>query len=280
MLVRGHRLKAGETGIVGYVTGTGNPRVALDTGLDAAFFNNPDLPKTRSEIALPLRVGDEIMGALDVQSTEPNAFSQEDISILSTLADQVSIAIQNAQRFEQTRKALSEAEALAKQFVQVGWQQYTKNKNLIGVHHTGTRSTLLYAKNGKDKEETSWHKEPVRPKSRGALLSIPIKLRGEVIGSVDVRSPDNRPWDQDELDIVTAIIERAAIAMDNARLLEESQRLASKEAKIGEVTAKISSSINMRNVLQTAVEELGRALPGSDVVIQFEPQHGKHKTAK
>jgi GAF domain-containing protein len=225
-------------------------------------------------------VGDEIIGALDVQSTEPNAFSQEDISILSTLADQVGIAIQNAQRFEQTRKALSEAEALAKQFVQVGWQQFTKSKNLLGVRHTGARSTVLYAKNGREQEEKSRGMEQERPRSRGAMLSLPIKLRGEVIGSVDVRSPDNRPWDQDELDIVTAILERAAIAMDNARLLEESQRLASKEAKIGEVTAKISSSINMRNVLQTAVEELGRALPGSDVLIQFSSGQGKNRSAK
>jgi GAF domain-containing protein len=104
MLSRGHRLKVGETGIVGYVTGTGNPRVALDTGTDVTFFNNPYLPKTRSEMALPLRMGREIIGALDVQSTEANAFSQEDISILSTLADQVSIALQNAKQFEQTQK--------------------------------------------------------------------------------------------------------------------------------------------------------------------------------
>jgi HAMP domain-containing protein len=145
MLGRGHRLKVGEIGIVGYVTGAGEARVALDTGADAVFFNNP----TRSEIALPLRVGDEIIGSLDVQSTEPNIFSQEDINILSTLADQVSIAIQNAKQFEQTRKALSEAEALAKQFAQIGWQQFTKNKNLTGIRHTGARSTLLYEKNGK-----------------------------------------------------------------------------------------------------------------------------------
>lgn len=275
MLSRGHRLKVGEMGMVGYVTGTGDPRVALDTGADATFFNNPDLPDTRSEIALPLRVGAEIMGALDVQSTEPNAFSQEDISILSTLADQVSIAIQNAQQFEQTRKALGEAEALAKQFIRAGWQKYTQSKNLVGVRHTGAKSTLLYAKNGRD--EASHHAEETRSRPRGASLSLPIKLRGEVIGSVDIHSPDNHPWDQEELDIVTAILERAAIAMDNARLLEESQRLASKEAKIGEVTAKISSSINMRNVLHTAVEELGRALPGSDVVIQFEPNQNKNR---
>jgi len=270
MLGRGHRLKVGETGLVGYVTGTGKPHVALNTGTDATFFNNPDLPNTRSEVTLPLRVGQEIIGALDVQSTEPDIFSQEDINILSTLANQVSIAIQNAQQFEQTRKALDEAESLAKQFVQTGWQQFTKDRGLIGVHHTGARSTLLYGKNGKEKEETTWDKNPARARTRGAFLSLPIQLRGEVIGSVDIHSPDNRQWDQDEVDIVTAIIERAAIAMENARLLQESQRLASKEAKIGEVTAKISSSINMRSVLQIAVEELGRALPGSEVIIQFQ----------
>jgi GAF domain-containing protein len=276
MLQRGHRLKVGETGIVGYVTGTGNPRVALDTGADAAFFNNPDLPETRSEIALPLRAGEDIVGALDVQSTEPGAFSQEDVNILSTLADQVSVALQNARQFEQTRKALNEAEALAKQFARVGWQQYTKDKSLVGIRHTGARATLLYERNGnKEKEEEVWDTDPTQAKSRGAFLSLPITLRGEVIGAVDVRSPDSRPWDQDELDIITAIIERAAIAMENARLLEESQRLASKEAKIGAVTAKISSSINMRNVLQTAVEELGRALPGSEVVIQFQTDQNK-----
>ncbi|MGZ9234223.1 MAG: GAF domain-containing protein, partial [Anaerolineales bacterium] len=279
MLERGHRLKVGQTGIVGHVTGTGTPRVALDTGADVVFFNNPDLPATRSEIALPIRVSGEVVGALDVQSTEPNAFTNEDIHILSTLADQVSIAIQNAQQFEQTRKALSEAESLARQFVQAGWQQFTKTRNLVGIRHTGARATLLHRQNGQEKEAGPWDQESMQTNSRGAYLSLPIKLRGEVIGSVDVRSPDNRPWDQDELDIVAAILERSAIAMENARLLEESQRLASKEAKISEVTSKISASINIRNVLQTAVEELGRALPGSDVVIQFGTNQDKNKTA-
>jgi GAF domain-containing protein/HAMP domain-containing protein len=225
MLRQGHRLKVGGIGIVGYVTGTGAPRVALDTGADAVFFNNPDLPDTRSEIALPLQAGKDVIGALDVQSTEPGAFAQEDINILSTLADQVSVAIQNAQQFEQTRKALSEAETLAKQFAQAGWQQFTKDRNLIGIRHTGARATLLYEKSDQEKEDTSWETDQPRKKSRGAFLSLPIELRGEAIGSVDVRSPDNRPWDQDELDIVTAIVERAAIAMENARLLEESQDL-------------------------------------------------------
>jgi GAF domain-containing protein/HAMP domain-containing protein len=270
MLARGHRLKIGEVGIVGYVTGTGQPRVALDVGTDSVFFDNPDLPDTRSEMALPLRAGEEIIGALDVQSKEPNAFSQEDINILSTLADQVSIAIQNARQYEETRKALGESEALARAFVQTGWQQFIKRRKLAGIRHTGAKATLLYTENGGGRGESHSETGQLRSRGRGAVLSLPVKLRGEVIGSVNVRAPDNRQWDRDELDIIHAIIERAALAMENARLLHESQRRAAREAKVSEVTAKIGASINMRNVLQTAVEELGRALPGSEVVIQFQ----------
>ena len=110
---------------------------------------------------------------------------------------------------------------------------------------------------------------PLKRNVRGATLSLPIKLRGEVIGSVDVRTPDNRPWDDDELDIVTAIIERAAIALENARLLAESQKRAAKERIIGEISSKISMKSEINELLKTAVQELGRNLPGAEIAIQF-----------
>jgi GAF domain-containing protein/HAMP domain-containing protein len=96
MLARGHSLAVGKIGIVGYVTGAGKPRIALDVGADAVHFANPDLPKTRSEMALPLMTGNRVIGALDVQSVEPNAFDQQDLIALQTMADQLAIAIQNA----------------------------------------------------------------------------------------------------------------------------------------------------------------------------------------
>ncbi|HMD81418.1 MAG TPA: GAF domain-containing protein, partial [Anaerolineales bacterium] len=106
-------------------------------------------------------------------------------------------------------------------------------------------------------------------------IVIPVKLRGQTIGVLSIKPPrTNHVWNQDEVNLMQAIADRLALALDNARLLQESQRRAAKEQKIGEVTAKIGASINMRSVLQTAVEELGRALPGSEVVIQFE-NHGK-----
>lgn len=275
MLERGHRLKVGETGLVGYVTSTGRPRVALDTGIDAVFFNNPDLPETRSEIALPLSIGEVIIGALDVQSTEPNAFDQEDINILSTLADQVSIAIQNARQYEETRKALAESESLSRQFIQTDWGRFSRTNKIQGIRHTGAKATLLYKKNTKGGDESTLDKNQLEARGRGAVLSLPVKLRGVVIGSVDVRSQENRQWDQDELDIVTAIIERSAIAMENARLLAESQKLAAKERTIGEISTKISAQSDVDELLKIAAQELGRTLPGMEIAIQLKKEESE-----
>lgn len=268
MLANNHRLKVGETGIVGYVTASGKPRVALDTGADAVFFNNPFLPETRSEIALPLLAGKEVIGALDVQSTEANAFGEEGVNILSILADQVSVAIQNASQFEQTQKALLESESLSRQLTRAGWQEFTKGKKLLGIRHSGARATMLYAKrNGKEDAAPSEDETPAKP--RGSSITLPIKLRGELIGTVEVRAPGNRRWDQDEMDIVSAIIDRAALALENARFLEESQKRAAKERTIGEISAKISARSTIEDLIKTAALELSRSLPGAEVAIQF-----------
>ncbi len=268
MLANNHKLKVGETGIVGYVTGSGKSRVALDTGADAVFFDNPFLPETRSEIALPLLAGQQVIGALDVQSTKANAFGGQDTSILAILADQVSIAIQNARQYEQTQKALAESESLSRQLVRTGWQEFAKGRKLLGIRHSGARATLLYTKKNGREDATPIEDETLS-KSRGSSMSIPIKLRGETIGTVDVRAPGNRRWDQDEMDIVTAIIDRAALALENARFLEESQKRVAKERTIGEISAKISARSTIEELIKTAALELSRSLPGAEVAIHF-----------
>lgn len=272
MLARNHRLKVGETGIVGYVTSTGTPRVALDTGADIVFFNNPDLPHTRSEIALPFKIGGQVIGALDVQSKEPNAFAEEDISILSILSEQVGIAIQNSRQYEKTRRALAESEMLSRQFVQRGWQQFVKGQNLAGIRHTGARATLLFANSNRENGDKDQSGSSHSSESQEGLLVVPLKLRDELIGTVHVRAPGNLHWDEDELDIVNAIIERAAVSLENARLLAESQKRAAKERTIGEISAKISAQSDIDQLLRTAAQELGQTLPKANISIQFKKE--------
>lgn len=259
MLARKHRLGVGQTGIVGYVTSTGMPRIALDTGMDAVYFDNPDLPETRSEMALPLRVSKTVVGALDVQSTEPNAFSDEDVEVLTILADEISVAIENSRLFEESQRVLADAQSAFGQFTQATWQKMVAKRKVIGYELSGASLRPL------DK--------PAQFKDLS--FTVPIKLRNRTIGSINISLPDKKGLGPDEIDITQALAQRIGIAVENAALLESSQRTAAKEQVIGEITGKIGSSINLRNVLQTAVEELGRNIPGSEVMIELKSQQDK-----
>jgi GAF domain-containing protein len=276
MLARGHRLEVGQTGIVGNVAQTGEARIALDVGSDAVFFDNTDLPKTRSEMALPLNVRGETIGVLDVQSTKPGAFTENDAKTLKILADQIAIAVDNARLFGQNAQSLKELQALYDQYLRQEWKTFSQQGTRIGYAQSAVGGKLLESPvKSQEINQALQDGEIVVLQGRDGKtlpsMVVPVKLRGQTIGVLNVKAPTkNRRWNKDEINLAQAISDRLALALDNARLLFESQRQTAKEQKIGEVTAKIGASINMRNVLQTAVEELGRALPGSEVVIQCE----------
>jgi PAS domain S-box-containing protein len=103
----GHKLAVGSSSIVGQATGKGTPVVVGDVTREENYFANPLLPDTRSELAIPLKIADRVLGALDVQSKEIDAFTQEDINILQVLADQIAVAIQNADLYTHTDQSLS-----------------------------------------------------------------------------------------------------------------------------------------------------------------------------
>ncbi len=276
MLDRGHKLEIGQTGIVGNVAQTGQPRITLDVGTDAVYFDNPDLPDTRSEMALPLNLRGQTIGVLDVQSLQPGAFNDSDLNTLGILADHVAVTIDNAHLFEQSQQALNELQSLYRQYQAQEWDAFIKRETNIGYHQLPIGGRLLEQPIKYHEIQDALQKGEIRVnnnengKSELSIV-IPVKLRGQTIGVLSIKPPrTNHVWNQDEVNLMQAIADRLALALDNARLLQESQRRAAKEQKIGDVTAKIGASINMRSVLQTAVEELGRALPGSEVVIQFE----------
>jgi GAF domain-containing protein/HAMP domain-containing protein len=275
MLKRGHKLEVGGSGIVGHVAQSGLPRISLDVGQDAVFFNNPDLPATRSEMALPLKVRDRIMGVLDVQSEKPGAFTENDTNTLSILADQIAIALENARLFAQTQQALDEARALYRQNVQEGWKTFSREKEFIGFQQSLTSGKKLTELVETDEirqtmnrgEVLIFHADGV---TQEASIVVPIKLRGQMIGNIKIKAPaKNRQWSTDEVNLAETVSERLSIALENARLIQESQRQLVKEQTISEITGKIGASIDLKNVLRTAVEELGRAMPGSEVMIHF-----------
>jgi GAF domain-containing protein len=271
MLGRGHKLGIGQSGIVGFVAATGKPRITLDVGDDAAFFNNPDLPDTRSEMALPLRVANEIIGVLDVQSLASNAFQEEDIEVLSTLADQVAIAIQNSKSYETTQQLLHEAQRASGSFVGDAWRILRDQEEaVIGYRIVENRLSLL------DKPLSSApinkaiaSKQVVQENGEKATLAIPIRLHNEVIGVMDIRVPNAHEWETDEVDIAEAVAERLSLALESTLLLKSTQRRAEIERITADISSKIGATAQFDAILRTAAEELSRALGGSEVLVQL-----------
>ncbi len=114
MIAAEHKLKVDGHSMIGAATGQRQARIALDVGEEPVHFKNPHLPHTRSEMALPLIVGDQVIGALTVQSTEGSAFSDDDITTLQTMADQLSVAINNANLHMENRRLLARVERRAR----------------------------------------------------------------------------------------------------------------------------------------------------------------------
>lgn len=274
MLNRHHQLRLDETSIVGYATSRGEPRIALDVGTDAVFFNNPDLPETRSEMALPLQAGGRTIGALDVQSTETNAFSQEDINVLTTLADQVAIAIENARLFGESRIALSESQITIEKYVKQAWGSFVQQAKRSGFVFDGKQVIPLEHGTRREQIKTALQTGRLSLEKSSSTLAIPIKLRGQTIGVLDVRSKNGqRQWSQDEITMLEAAAERAALALENARLVDSAQRRAARERVIGEISTKIGAANNFDAILQTAVEELGRKIGGAEVTLEIGNHH-------
>lgn len=264
MLDRKHRLRVGEQGIVGYVTGSGMPRVAMDVGKDAVFFNNPELPDTHSEMALPLMSRHRVVGALDVQSRERGAFTPEDVQMLSLLATQVSLAIENARLFDETRRALSEAEAISRQTARQAWSKLPAEQNLLGYRYTQAGSSLLES----PVELTEKTGAQGAPKgTEPNRIVVPIELRGEVIGTLVVQSPSSNAMNNDQMDLIRAVAERVAISAENARLFDETTRRAERERLVSDITGKIRSVNDPQSMIQTAMEELRKALGASRVEV-------------
>lgn len=256
MLARGYRVTVGQLGVVSTVAQTGQPRIAFDLDADKASLNEPDIAGAQSRLALPLKSGDETIGVLDIQSTQINDFTEDDIATLSILADQVGIALQNAGLFEESQRALREANIESLQTSKHAWQGYAAAVRTKGFRYDGIKSEPL-----KDAR--------VSGKASNALL-IPVQLRGQTIGRLKLNASErSHEWTDDELLMVRATAERVALALEGARLLEEAQKRATREAFLSEVAAKLSTSFQLDSILRDTVQELGQTLKNSTVTFQL-----------
>lgn len=275
MLARGHRLAVGTKGIVGFVAHTGRPYIARNVAADAIYFDNPDLPYTRTEIALPLIARGQIIGALDIQSTETGAFDEADVSVFSTLADQIAVAIDNARLYDASQVALAQVRAIQRQFTLEAWTRFSSQSEagfFITQQPTpdadaekAVTSTINGAlQTGKTTVATG-------EEDRAASLIAPIKVRGQVIGALGVQefhAGDGRSWSDQDIALIETIADQVGQAMEAARLYEEAQQRARREQLVTEITSRIRSAPDLDGVMRTAVREIRRALGAKQGIIR------------
>jgi GAF domain-containing protein len=273
MLARNHKLKVGAEGIVGYVTKTGEVRIALDVGEDAVHFDTPELPSTRSEMALPLFSGGRLYGALDVQSTQSGAFSEDDVLTLRVLADQVSMAINNAMLFEQLQDSLEAERRAYGEINRAAWHNITRVSQNWGYRYADNQvnpaggawpQELITAAQSKQTITTEDSPKPT--------VALPIMIGSEPIGAIRLRkSLGDMPWTQEEIELVETLADRLSQALESARLYQETQQRAAQEQLTSEITANIRETLDVDAVLKTAIKEFSQAFNAKEVVIRMNP---------
>jgi GAF domain-containing protein len=279
MLQEQYRLKVGTQGLVGHVASNGEPRISLDVGTDTIHHKNPHLPETQSEIALPLGVGGVILGVLDVQSTRPAAFTEEDASILQIMADQVATAIDNARLLAENRKALEVSRRAYGELSREVWGKYLQTRPDIGFIVTGENPTIRAAKT-RGLSEYPAHEESDLVEQGGELtVAVPIRLRDHIIGAFRLQKKDGTgKWSEDEIDLMQSIADQVSIALEASRLFDDSQRRADRERLAGEITARMRATNDPQEILQVAVRELRNALNASQAQVLLTDTLEKGKT--
>ena len=257
LLESGYRLRVGTEGIIGFVAAERKSRISLDVGKDAIFFDSPDLPETRSELSLPMIVRNKVVGVLDLQSSEVNAYRYEDLDIFQTMADQLAVTIENARLLTESQLVISQLETLSNENTRQNWKtELSVRQPVFHYSATGVRPT----------------KSSNSPAGKN-VLNIPITLRGQKIGKISLqRKSEFHKWTPQEETVATEVADQVALALENIRLVERTRQRINREQAIANVTARVRETLDIDTVLRTTAREIQKALSLQEAEVRLIPQ--------
>jgi GAF domain-containing protein len=250
MLAEGHQLSISGSSMIGSSISNRLPRIAQDVGIERVRFNNPHLPLTRSEMALPLIAHDIVLGAMTIQSEKASAFEDDDITILESIADSIAIALDNDRLYHEIRQRLDEVRALNHEYLERGWAETLE-----------TFGQLSYD-----------YENPLSQESEHAahIKQVPLMLRDEVVGYINLEM-DRADFSSEEQAFIENVSTQTAIALENARLLQETERRAAQEQKLNELTTRFSRAVSIDEILRAVTIELGQLPAVAEVSVQLNP---------
>jgi DNA-binding LacI/PurR family transcriptional regulator/GAF domain-containing protein len=302
MLDQGHRLEVGGDSMIGYCVETGNARITYDARREERRQPHPLLPDTRSELALPLISRGEVIGAMTIQDARPGAFTEDDITTLQTMAAQLANAIANARLLDQMEESLRELRAATGQYTQEAWRDYLEQRS--GTQGYRYRLVdMVAAANRRPEAETAWRQdrtvvtaltsedelvdgwsdgedfatEVVRRDDGGVGIGVPIRLRNQVLGVLNVRFEDDEV-PEETVRLVEQVADRLALALESARLLSQMRRAAQRERMIGDVTNRMRRTLDWDDLMQTTTQDLREMLNASRVFVQWKPPQAGNAT--
>lgn len=280
MKARGHKIaRNAATSLVaraarsGQVVWVDNVREASD------WLPNPLLPDTYCEMAIPIVLAGQVVGVLDVQQDRIGGLDEADANMLRSLANQVAVAMNNARLFQEMQASLREIETLNQTLTHEAWQDITDKIETAGYVFAGedvrpavspetwlpvmsdaVRRRALVQGNGQGSE----------PEGQPTSLAIPLTLRGEIIGVIGIERQEDAPsWSEDELVTLKSVTEQIALALESARLADETERTAWRDRLVSDVTREVWTGADLEQVMQAAVTRLGQELNVSEVVLRL-----------
>ncbi|MCL4251247.1 MAG: GAF domain-containing protein [Anaerolineae bacterium] len=281
LLMRKHRLAVGSNSVIGQATGRGEPVIARDSDPKNVRFRNELLPATRAELALPIKEGTQTIGVLDVQSRDDDAFDQNEVQSLQTLANvlaseirnirlyekQVATAQDNERLYQQTQTDLEEIQRLNRELTGNAWRDYLREMG-------GVAGVTLDQK--QQTGDLSWSEE-LRAAAQGDVIeditpdhskvAMPLKLHGKLIGAVEIETDHEIP--QSKIQAMSEVLEYLATSLENARLYEASQIENVQKQRLNEIVTRYETVGSVEELLRVTLQELGETLGAESGTIRL-----------
>jgi GAF domain-containing protein len=268
MLARRHRLATGSASIVGWVTSNRLPRIALNVEQDPFHFKNPLLPDTNAEMAVPLMVGQRLIGALDVQSIEPEAFDEDDVRTLEGIASELAVAIENARLQREMQTQLDRMQQSRQLEIREAWARVGRSGAAPTIHLNPageqvpadeTRFKLIEAISTEDSTVLS---------DDGTELGVPIQVRGEIIATLSVRHPNpGETWTEEDIALIEAIASQTAQSLESARQREDEQRRVTELEVLNRVSQAVSQMLRLDTLYRIVHRQINQVVGKTEMTI-------------
>lgn len=242
LLERNHKLDMEETSLVARAVQSRETVLVTDTRSSKIHKANDLLPDTRSEVSIPLLVGNEILGVLDMQDTRPERFNEDNVRVFETMASQFANALQRTGAFARVQEAIDRAEAINRRLTEEAWEGYLvhlQSGRRVGYQYNLEEPIAL------DEAETVELQDSQQ---------IPVKLRGQQVGLIHVGDDRPHKWSDEEVALIQDVSDRLAIALDQYRAYDEVDRRASELETIARVSTATTTLTNVEDLLQSVAD--------------------------